>query len=121
MDYRLDTIFSYHHFQHCITIGGIGCNNLSNDEIIQYTSDALTHEHIHHVLSKLFGITTCKLFDAIESNFRDEKLVTRVFEYDDNMRTWSECIKTDGFIYFLMQYHIDTDDIKEANIKCNTR
>lgn len=119
--YKLSNGFSYEHFAHIITIGGIGCEKLNDNEIIQYTSDSITHEYIHHILNKLFGLTTCRLFDAIESNFRDNKLLTRVFEFDGNMQTWSDTIKTDGFIYFLMQYNIDTDDIKEANIKCNTR
>ena len=39
---------------------------LSDEELIQYTADVLSHEHIHRVLYNLFGWETCSLFDFVE-------------------------------------------------------
>jgi len=39
---------------------------LSDEELIQYTADVLSHEHIHRALYNLFGWETCSLFDFVE-------------------------------------------------------
>lgn len=101
---------------------------LPDKDIIGFTSDGLTHEHMHMVLDELFGDTTCSLYDVIAHNFWDESRYRRyVKKYNDTVNingfrfTWLQAIEKDGITQFLKDRQIDGYDILNANLKCNTR
>lgn len=106
-----------------IYIASVDMSVLSDNEILEYVSDSLTHEHIHKILFEQFDVTTCKLFDAIQQHFRNTKLINRVFDISEHTgrETWDKFIKREGFNAFLESYHIDKQDIIRANITCKRR
>lgn len=99
-----------------------GANFLDN-ELIEYISDCLIHEHMHKVLHKMFDLTTCKLFDAIEHHFNNRKLVDKALYIEQQLafETYQTYIKRGGFQLFLNHYHIDNDQFNQATIICNSR
>jgi len=109
-----------------IYIGSNNLSNLSDNEIIEYISDSLIHEHIHRVLYKMFNLTATKLFDAIEYNFRNQKLhkkgLSNVGEFVyKEQETYHTFIKRMGFKAFLEYYHISNNDFNQSYIICNRR
>jgi len=109
-----------------IYIGSNNLNNLSDNEVIEYVSDSLIHEHVHRVIYKMFNLTTTKLFDAIEYNFRNEALHVKaisdvgdfIFEEQETYHTY---IKRMGFKAFLEYYHISNNDFNQSHIICDKR
>jgi hypothetical protein len=113
-----------------IGIGMIKDNNLTDEELLNYVSDSLTHEHIHKALLEIFNETISKLFDVVGHNFRDNNLQDKYLEslnkiYDTTRVkkriTWNEYIKMHGFMDFIRIYNISPDDLNNATIICNTR
>ena len=106
-----------------IYIASVGMSLLSDNELSEYVSDSLIHEHIHKVLFEQFNLTTCKLFDAIQQHFRNTELINRVFGINEHTgrETWEKFIRREGFNAFLEAYHIDRYDIVQSTIKCNRR
>lgn len=109
-----------------IHIGSKNLNNLSDNEVIEYVSDSLTHEHIHRVIYKMFNSTTTKLFDGIEHNFRNETLHVKGLSNIGELmyktqETYRSFIKRRGFSAFLEYYHISNNDFNQSNIICNKR
>lgn len=101
---------------------------LSDYELILYTADSLTHEHIHNTLYKLFGMTTCCLFDGIEHHFRAHHELHRRYlrsrhkvDAEFNRMTYKDLIETFGFNYLLIRYDITKDDIAQATHNCSIK
>lgn len=113
--------FFYYHYRGNIGIGANSKCDLTDDEWIEYTSDALTHEHIHKVLDELFNTTTCLLFDTIEYMFRNSELLEKHVASTNNRMTHQAYIKQYGLIMFLSKISIDKTDIKQANIVCGAK
>ena len=91
--------------------------NLTDDEVIEYISDSLTHEHIHNVLEHLFDWGTSQLFDVIQHFFRDEKLQRRHYHtlnesvFFKFSLTWLEYKENYGFNQMLEQLRLSKSDI----------
>lgn len=96
---------------------------LTDSELIEYISDCLTHENTHKVLYRLFDNNVSKLFDGIEYLFRNDKLHEKILSYENGLPrvTYQSYIKKYGFEKFLDHYHLNKQDITDANILCNTR
>lgn len=103
-----------------ITIGDSNLDIFTDNELIEYISDALTHEHIHRVLFKMFDNTVSTLFDGIEYLFRSDELHRKHLK-DTTRWTYQEYIKKHGYEKFLDYYGLDYADVLGANILCNTR
>jgi len=119
--------FGYNHFTCYISLKLTG-SNLSDNELLEYISDSLTHEHIHKILHQLFGDTVCRLFDGIERFFRNDvlhkkQLKYRNLSYDKHNRyeTYQSLISRCGFDSFLRYYNITQEDIKQANKTCSKK
>ena len=53
----------------------IDISQLTDDQVTEYISDVLLHEHMHMVLFDLFdSFTICAMFDIIERHFRNMPL-----------------------------------------------
>lgn len=103
-------------------------NVLSNDELLEYISDVITHEHIHKALHELFNFTVSHLFDGIEYFFRNhalhEKQVRNRNLYNEHTKrfeTYKTYIKKRGFNAFLRYYDLTQEDVIYANRICNNR
>lgn len=127
-DYEPNT-FGYYHLT-----GYIGLKMtyvvLTGDELSEYISDAVTHEHIHKALTELFNHIVSRLFDGIEHNFRNHALHEKQIrlknrnlsnEHTNNSETYKSYIEKYGFDEFLLYYDINQEDIIYANRICNNR
>ena len=119
--------FSYNHFTGYISLK-LTNNNLSDNELLEYISDSLTHEHIHKTLDELFNNTVSRLFDGIEHFFRNNALHEREINYrnlsNENHKgheTYQSFIIREGFDSFLRYYDITQEDIIQANKTCSDR
>jgi hypothetical protein len=74
VEYRIRNVLNCTGFSfspECDTIFlGLEDGILDDKELINNTSDLLTHEFLHALLYKEFGLTTCKLFDWVNNYFR---------------------------------------------------
>ena len=115
--------------------------DLTDDEMIEYISDSLTHEHIHKILYELFNNVVSKLFDSIEDNFRNDELHRKLLVFvnkeflinseiknDDkewyNNReslTYKQFIEKYGFKQFLVYYGLTYNDTLIAKKLTNLR
>ena len=101
---------------------------LSDNELSEYISDTLTHEHIHKVLDELFNKVVCKLFDGIEHHFRNHVLHEKQLrnhnlcnEHIKHRETYQSYIKRKGFNAFLNYYNITPRDMFYANQICSNQ
>lgn len=101
-----------------IILGMENSKLLTNDELIEFTSDCLIHEYTHKIMNELFSNDVSKLFDAIEYLFRNEKLHKKTLIKRITYQTY---IKRYGFIKFLLTKHITNQEFINAKILCNTR
>lgn len=105
-----------------ILLSETGLNRLTDNEQIKYLADVITHEHIHKVLHKMFDLTTCKLFDAIEQHFRKyDKLHIKSIGNRLDTESYQSFIKRNGFQAFLNHYHISNDMANQAYMICNSK
>lgn len=117
-NYVLSFKFAYFEDTNEIYIGGTGCNQLSESDRDIFISDALTHEHIHKILSEWFGHTATSLFDTIGDDLLDYDILKVTV---DDTRTWKDAIKQSGFDYFLGRKGLIQQDITDCNKLCNKR
>lgn len=96
-------------------------------EYSEYIADSLTHEYMHHILFKLYGVTVCGLFDTIQQHFRNTQLHEKIIKIEnttgDKIKHMShtDFIKLKGFKAFLDGYNITQSDINNAKLTCNQR
>lgn len=94
---------------------------LSDKEIINHTTDLITHEFIHYLLHKKFNKTVSKLYDLIEGNFVQHKqLRNKVFRLE-GLITHKQAIKEYGLKHFVRYYHLTLSDFNNAIEICNKR
>ena len=94
---------------------GIGdrCKNMTEDEMMEYLSDSITHEHIHRILFKHMSYEISAMFDAIGYLFRNSELQYKALTGTIH-HTHEEVIKIKGFKNWLKAtYLIDENRIKE--------
>lgn len=125
-NYVLSDGFYCEHPSGTIKIGGVF--TLTPDEEIKYTTDALTHEHIHKILFTLFDLTTTQLFDAIGDKLRNKALLRRKIKsqlnecpYIGSITLWSDSVKRYGIEYLYETYYITLHDVDIMNEVCNHR
>ena len=127
MEYRIkkaneDECFCYYPFDGSIGIG-MKVNTLNDDELSEFISDSLTHEHIHNLMHTRFNHTVSKLFDSIGKYFRNHTLLEK---YCKLRRTIDSTYKGKtheslGFKHLLKHYGISTYDRIYANMICRRR
>jgi len=131
-NYRISKDYELDAFSYSDKTGYIGLkltrNNFSDNELIEYISDVLTHEHIHKILHELFNDTVCCLFDGIEHLFRNCILGDKQIRYSNLFNDNSEkeesyrtYIKRKTFNDFLNYYGITQDDMIQADKICSDR
>jgi len=109
----LNQRFAYNPIYDTIELGFCGreIKNLTDNELIEYVADVLTHEHIHKAINKIFhNETLTKLFDSIEYLFRNEKLHRKAIK-NTSRETYQQVIGKYGFKFFLSYYGLKTSDI----------
>ena len=133
MEYKLNRRGWFIFFAHVDTIemGLIHSNGLTDSEIIKFTSDCLTHEHIHRAIFKLFNNwDLCAMFDFIEHNFRMHPLTRKkqLTLYNEHMNrergkrlTYVDYINRFGAEALFEHYHITDYDFNIASDICNKR
>lgn len=102
-------------YQHnTINIGLPISHKLTDDEVIEFTSDSITHEYIHHVLCHLFSETISCLFDAIGDRLRPSKLTKKVASYyGDNIELWSDGVAREGINVLINGYNLNRKRVNE--------
>jgi len=83
MEYKIDCKgFSYNPYEDEIGIGisQKSFKKLTDDELIEFISDSITHEHIHRVIYLNINITVNCLFDIIGDNFENKKIAEKALE-----------------------------------------
>ena len=91
-------------------------HKLTDDEVIEFISDAITHEYIHHILRNLFSRTISYLFDAIGDKFRNIKLARKVARHTGRT-LWTDGIADDGFKYLIDGYELDQKEVDKILLK----
>ena len=112
--------FSYRPSVDKITIGAFNFDMFTDDELTEFISGCLTHEHTHRALFKIFDNTVSTLFDGIEYIFRNDELHKKHIKGTTRW-TYQAYIKKHGYAKFLEHYGLDYSDVLGANILCNTR
>lgn len=103
---------------------GIRDNILDDNELISYTTDIITHEFIHYILYRDFGIVVSKLFDWIGNHFRTDMRTHVKYLNRHNIKypNRKQVLHTNQtFSSFLDYYSISLENIRFANDICNTR
>lgn len=95
-----------------IHIGLSKNNKLTDEEIIPFLSDSITHEYIHHILEYVFSGTVSCLFDAVGDHIRNIKLAKKVTDYCDGLRLWSDRVAEDGIDAIIDHYELDKRYVK---------
>lgn len=94
---------------------------LSDDELLEFISDSITHEHIHKAIFDLFeNDTSSTLFDVVQQYFRNTKLANKIFNQNGQM-SWDEYIERNGFDVFLEEKYISDNSFYNAFESCNRR
>lgn len=112
-DFEISGGQSGYYYLNVIYIGMPPNYKLTDDELVEFVSDSITHEYIHHILSNMFSITVSCLFDAIGDGFRNTKLSRKVIKsikYD--VEVWTDVIKRDGIDMLIRDYNLDIEKVK---------
>jgi len=131
MEYKTTTVFDFSYIPVSdIILIGISpkvYDKLTDNELLEYIADSLTHEHIHRALFKIFDLTVTKLFDTIQQHFRNvrlhEKIINthnQIYSSSDKM-THEKFIKDYGLNAFFREYRLSIFDVNDAEILCNYR
>lgn len=131
-EYIIKKFYEHNCFTYYNDTGYIGLKMsdvvLSNNELLEYISDGLTHEHIHKILNELFNYTVSRLFDGIEYYFRNHLLHEKQIRKHNQLvkpfhkyETYKTFIKEKGYDAFLDYYSITQKDMIQANKICRDR
>lgn len=112
-EYRLTDRGSYYSpIRRIIHIGLPVNHNLTDDEMIEFTTGSITHEFIHHILGSLFNETISCLFDIMGDRLRRTELTRKVFSYyDGDIHVWADVLEEYGFKRLLEEYMLDKDKV----------
>jgi len=91
-------------------------DNLTDEELVEYVSDCITHEYIHFLLYHLIpdrGITMF-LFEGVSHHFCNLVLDLKAMHHVDGQTPWCVAIMTLGFETLLEHYGITQKDIQQA-------
>jgi len=101
--------FAFNSYEYVIKIGASkDFEKLRDDEQIECTADSLLHEHIHKTIFDLFNDDILsKLFDVIESNFRNNLNLHIKYLRIQGKIPWCEWFDSHDFYEFLDYYCID--------------
>jgi len=100
---------------------------LTKKELLEYLSDGITHEYIHHILTNMIDddAITSKLFDTVAHYFEnfelDRKVAHITSQYQSEIQTWKDSIDKNGIEEFKKWYHLTKKDIVYANKIANKR
>lgn len=96
---------------------------ITDDELVDYYSDILTHEYLHHLLEVYFDsrILSC-LLDVIQDNFRLNELQRKCLKYNNvnGELTWDIWIKKYGMDRFFERYFITKQAYERLTKKLST-
>ena len=119
MEYEItdDGNFSYNPIRDIIELSSsnIMLNGLSDDELIEYISDVIVHEHLHKIVRILvterFGgylgyIVTC-LFDSVGYFFRESPELDAITTDTSIQLSWRDAIKSRGIDCLFNFYKIN--------------
>lgn len=102
-------------------------SHFTDDELIEFMADFISHEFLHSLLYHTFGQETTSLFDAVGYHVGNAKIMDR---YAKAIRqegtiigplTHLEVIQEEGFIGFLNRYGMTKRDVATARVMCNRR
>lgn len=99
----------------------IRLNKLTDEELINFTTDLIIHEQIHLTLFKTFdksyyAYIISTLFDTIEHLICDNVIARKVFGF-----IWLDIIDKFGLTWVYNYYNINTHDITNARKTANLR
>lgn len=101
MEYELNICgFSYNPYEDKIRIGirQETYEKLTDDELMEFISDSISHEHIHRAIYLNINMTVSCLFDIIGDSFENKEIAKKAIE--PGQFFWSER----GYKYIINHY-----------------
>jgi len=113
--YKVYNKFAYRPSTRQIMIGmqKYKTDKLTEDEMIKYVCDAITHEFMHYLIHKQTGSNLISLlFDTVEYHFRDDELHHKMLSSSLGQMTHKDFIDKFGFEMWLMLYHRTKEGVR---------